>query len=118
MMLRSRGFTQWQGLRVLTVLAVMSNIESVLGQLQSRTTYPAPIVVPSSESWFVFTNLICAIALLTQLGMVMTAPGLHSSFRSEHLRRQSNFFHQLPRMRHGRSHLKDVNQESPPTATH
>jgi hypothetical protein len=50
-MARSWALYQWQELSALVTFALLPNIQLVLGQVQSRTTFPAPVIVPPSESW-------------------------------------------------------------------
>jgi hypothetical protein len=54
-MARSWALYQWQELSALITFALLPNIQLVFGQVQSRTTFPAPVIVPPSESWFLTT---------------------------------------------------------------
>jgi hypothetical protein len=98
-------------------LAFMLNIQFALGQVQSRSTYPAPIIIPSSESWL-FSPISSLISiLLTPSGTAMTALGHHSFFKLEHPRRQLSSCPQQHRMKHGPSTPRGVNQEISPIVT-
>ncbi|KAE9375809.1 acid protease [Stipitochalara longipes BDJ] len=44
-------WTRYQRWSFQVFLALLPNIRSVWGQVHSRSTYPAPVIVPSSESW-------------------------------------------------------------------
>jgi hypothetical protein len=58
-MQRKRIVKQWQNLSAVIALAFMLNVQSALGQVKSRSIYPAPIIVPSSESWLFLPSNLC-----------------------------------------------------------